>query len=144
MTKRFLMILVILFWCNVGFAEVINYECKSLSNNQGNFIYLKYILNTDNNKLDMKWKLKDTSQVGSETFDIIKIDSESIEYKNYSRPDLESYLPVKDKVVAWFEGRGISQGTLNDLKVGQGPEYMPQTGKTAVPTFIVIYLRIHH
>ena len=35
----------------------------------------------------MKWKLKDTSQVGSETFDIIKIDSESIEYKNYSRPD---------------------------------------------------------
>jgi twinkle protein len=49
--------------------------------------------------------------------------------KNYSRPDLESYLPVKDKVVAWFEGRGISQGTLNDLKVGQGPEYMPQTGK---------------
>ena len=76
-----------LLWCNVGFAEVINYECKSLSNNQGNFIYLKYILNTDNNKLDMKWKLKDTSQVGSETFDIIKIDSESIEYKNYSRPD---------------------------------------------------------
>jgi len=49
--------------------------------------------------------------------------------KNYSRPDLESYLPVKDKVVKWFEGRGISQGTLNDLKVGQGPEYMPQTGK---------------
>ncbi len=49
--------------------------------------------------------------------------------KNYSRPDIESYLPVKDKVVAWFEGRGISQGTLNDLKVGQGPEYMPQTGK---------------
>ena len=30
----------------------------------------------------------------------------------------------------WFETRGISQKTLTDLRVGEGPEYMPQTGKT--------------
>ena len=30
----------------------------------------------------------------------------------------------------WFETRGISQSTLSDLKIGEGPEYMPQTGKT--------------
>ena len=45
------------------------------------------------------------------------------------RPEITKYLCVKDKVTEWFEGRGISQGTLDDLKVGQGPEYMPQTGK---------------
>jgi len=49
--------------------------------------------------------------------------------KEYTRPVITKYLPVKDKVTTWFEKRGISQRTLDDLKVGQGPEYMPQTGK---------------
>ena len=48
----------------------------------------------------------------------------------YVRPEATKFLPVKDKVTEWFETRGISQETLDDLKVGQGPEYMPQTGKT--------------
>jgi twinkle protein len=48
----------------------------------------------------------------------------------YVRPEVTKYLPVKDKVTQWFESRGISQETLDQLKVGQGPEYMPQTGKT--------------
>ena len=49
--------------------------------------------------------------------------------KDYVRPEITKYLPVKNKVTTWFENRGISQETLDDLKVGQGPEYMPQTGK---------------
>ena len=49
--------------------------------------------------------------------------------KDYVRPETTKYLSVKDKVTEWFKDRGISQGTLDDLKVGQGPEYMPQTGK---------------
>jgi twinkle protein len=48
----------------------------------------------------------------------------------YVRPEVAEFLPVKDKVTEWFETRGITQRTLDDLKVGQGPEYMPQTGKT--------------
>ena len=48
----------------------------------------------------------------------------------YVRPEVTEFLPVKDKVTEWFETRGITQRTLDDLKVGQGPEYMPQTGKT--------------
>ena len=48
----------------------------------------------------------------------------------YVRPEVTKYLPVKDKVTEWFEARGISQDTLDDLKVAQGLEYMPQTGKT--------------
>ena len=48
----------------------------------------------------------------------------------YVRPEVTKYLPVKDKVTEWFETRGISQRTLDDIQVGQGSEYMPQTGKT--------------
>ena len=48
----------------------------------------------------------------------------------YVRPEVAEFLPVKDKVTEWFETRGITQKTLDDLKVGQGLEYMPQTGKT--------------
>jgi len=48
----------------------------------------------------------------------------------YVRPEVTKYLPVKDKVTQWFETRGISQETLDQLHVGQGQEYMPQTGKT--------------
>ena len=48
----------------------------------------------------------------------------------YVRPEITKYLPVKDKVTQWFETRGISQETLDQLHVGQGQEYMPQTGKT--------------
>jgi len=38
--------------------------------------------------------------------------------------------PIGTKVVEWFKTRGISQKTLTDLNVGEGPEFMPQTGKT--------------
>ena len=50
--------------------------------------------------------------------------------KDYVRPEMSKYLCVKDKVTEWFESRGISQQTLDELKVGQGSEYMPQTGKS--------------
>jgi len=50
--------------------------------------------------------------------------------KDYVRPEISKYLCVKDKVTEWFESRGISQQTLDELKVGQGSEYMPQTGKS--------------
>jgi len=37
---------------------------------------------------------------------------------------------VSDKVIEWFKTRGIGTQTLTDLEVGEGPEWMPQTGKT--------------
>ena len=49
--------------------------------------------------------------------------------KEYIKPPIAKYLPVVDKVQEWFKGRGITQQTLSDLNVAQGPEYMPQTGK---------------
>ena len=49
--------------------------------------------------------------------------------KEYVIPDVEPVLIQNPKVVAWFDSRGISAQTLNDLCVGEGLEYMPQTGK---------------
>ena len=50
--------------------------------------------------------------------------------KVYVRPTEVKHNPPASKVVEWFKTRGISQQTLTDLKIGEGPEYMPQTGKT--------------
>ena len=47
----------------------------------------------------------------------------------YERPKNEVVKPPDSKVVEWFKSRGISQQTLTDLRVGEGAEYMPQTGK---------------
>ena len=49
--------------------------------------------------------------------------------KEYTRPDPYIENLLKSKAIEWFEARGISQKTLTDLRVGEGPEYMPQTGK---------------
>jgi twinkle protein len=50
--------------------------------------------------------------------------------KVYIRPDTPTVQKVSTKVEDWFSTRGITQKTLQDLKIGEGPEYMPQTGKT--------------
>ena len=47
----------------------------------------------------------------------------------YVKPDKQVYKPPASKVVEWFKTRSISQQTLTDLKVSEGAEYMPQTGK---------------
>ena len=54
--------------------------------------------------------------------------------KVYVRPtvkvDVERPEFVSDKVIEWFKTRGISTQTLIDLRISEGPEFMPQTGKT--------------
>jgi len=49
--------------------------------------------------------------------------------KDYVIPDVEPVLVQNPKVVAWFDSRGISAQTLNDLNISEGPEFMPQTGQ---------------
>ena len=50
----------------------------------------------------------------------------------YNRPEFSTKTHKKpsSKVVEWFKTRGISQKTLADLNVSEGPEFMPQTGKS--------------
>ena len=52
--------------------------------------------------------------------------------KVYVRPEQPEtlYTPVQTKVQEWFATRGISNKTLQDLRVIEGPEFMPHTGKT--------------
>ena len=49
--------------------------------------------------------------------------------KEYVLPTVDTLLIQNEKALAWFESRGISTQTLKDLKVGEGSEFMPQTGK---------------
>jgi twinkle protein len=49
--------------------------------------------------------------------------------REYVIPELNR-TPVKSKAVEWFKTRGISKQTLDEVGVGEGKEYMPQTGKT--------------
>ena len=48
--------------------------------------------------------------------------------REYVKPDTTGYV-VSEKIINWFAERGISQDTLQELKVREGKEYMPQTGK---------------
>ena len=64
------------------------------------------------------------------TFQLHTYQRKGASEKVYVRPEAVEYTPVADKVTEWFKSRGISQGTLDDLKVSQGPEWMPLTGKT--------------
>ena len=53
MTKRFLMILVMVLWCNVGFAEVMEWKCSSQRYNYANFK-----LDKENKILISNWQLR--------------------------------------------------------------------------------------
>jgi twinkle protein len=46
--------------------------------------------------------------------------------KIYSRPIWTNRTELSDKVVKWFESRGISQHTVNKLRITEGDEWMPQ------------------
>ena len=54
--------------------------------------------------------------------------------KVYVKPEVKTDKDkpefVSDKVIEWFKTRGISAQTLIDLEISEGPEWMPQTGKT--------------
>jgi len=63
------------------------------------------------------------------TFQLHTYQRKGANEKVYVRPDEYIYKLLQSKVVDWFNTRGISQKTLTDLKVGEGSEFMPQTGK---------------
>jgi twinkle protein len=51
--------------------------------------------------------------------------------KAYVRPGLDTIMKINStKVEDWFASRGISKQTLIDLKVSEGMEWMPQTGRS--------------
>ena len=49
--------------------------------------------------------------------------------KVYTKPKTIANPLLSDKVIKWFESRGISNNTLVKMKITEGKEWMPQTGK---------------
>tara|TARA_R110000772_G_scaffold5361_1_gene19244 strand:+ start:1404 stop:3110 length:1707 start_codon:yes stop_codon:yes gene_type:complete len=50
--------------------------------------------------------------------------------KIYVRPGVDTIMEVDTKVEEWFKSRGISKTTLDNLRVSEGMEWMPQTGQS--------------
>jgi twinkle protein len=65
----------------------------------------------------------------NKTFQLHTYQRKGASEKIYTRPT-STLVPATSKVVEWFNNRGISEQTLTDLQVTEGPEFMPQTGKT--------------
>jgi len=65
------------------------------------------------------------------TFQLHTYQRKGASNKDYVRPsiDVTDYNIPRTKVAEWFKSRGISENTLINLQVGEGSEYMPQTGK---------------
>jgi twinkle protein len=64
------------------------------------------------------------------TFQIHTYQRKGASEKVYARPHTpEQFNEVSTNVETWFGTRGISKQTLQDLKVTEGSEFMPQTSK---------------
>ena len=98
-------------WCNVGFADVLKFNCKGLGKNKNEIVDWVYSLDTGTKTLGMEWKMKDSKKIWSETFDIVKIDQTAIEYKNDLHPETIYRFnyggDLIDKIIAGeYKGKG--------------------------------------
>jgi len=50
------------------------------------------------------------------------------EEMTYATPKFMNNTNLSDAAVKWFDGRGITQETLKEMKISEGEEYMPQIG----------------
>lgn len=48
------------------------------------------------------------------------------EAKEYALPEWKNSTELNDKTIKWFEGRGISQSTIKELRIYTDRQYMPQ------------------
>lgn len=55
--------------------------------------------------------------------------AERMQNIEYVKPVWKNKTNLSEKVVKWFESRGIGQKTLTDFKISEGLEFMPQAGK---------------
>jgi len=63
------------------------------------------------------------------TFQLHTYQRKGVSEKVYLRPPIQDDILIDTKVEGWFKTRGISKGTLNDLRISEGEEWMPQTSK---------------
>jgi 5S rRNA maturation endonuclease (ribonuclease M5) len=70
------------------------------------------------------------------------IEGNKIEYKiEYKKPEWKNKTDLSEKLVKWFEARGISQNTLKNMKISEGIEWMPSVqAETNTMQFNYFYL----
>lgn len=72
----------------------------------------------------------------NKTFQLHTYQRKGASEKAYTKPERDAVLdsgleyPLSEKIIEWFQTRGISKETLYELQVTDGKEFMPQTGKT--------------
>jgi len=66
----------------------------------------------------------------NEVFQLHTFKRQSNNIKEYTKPEWKNNTTLSDNVIKWFEGRSISQKTLVKMKITEGVEFMPQTGKS--------------
>jgi twinkle protein len=64
-----------------------------------------------------------------------------IEKKQYVIPEWKNRTELSDKAVKWFNGRMISQETLNKMQISSAMEYMPQVEKETTVICFPYYYR---
>lgn len=63
------------------------------------------------------------------TYALKKNDKSNNQYvKEYKKPVWKNNTELSDKMVKYWEGRGIPQSTIKELKITEGLEFMPQFG----------------
>ena len=65
----------------------------------------------------------------NETFQLHTFQRKTKTNKIYNKPKKIANPLLSDKVIKWFESRGISESTLVKMKITEGKEFMPQTSK---------------
>ena len=64
------------------------------------------------------------------TFQLHTYERKGSSEKEYIRPTEVTITPVENtRVEDWFKSRGISKKSIQDLKISEGKEWMPQTGQ---------------
>lgn len=71
----------------------------------------------------------DAIKILSEKYQIELIDSKDIKPVKYIKPIWKNNTMLSDKLIKWFEGRKISQSTLESFKISEGLEWMPNKRK---------------
>jgi twinkle protein len=66
----------------------------------------------------------------NEVFQLHTFKRQSNNIKEYTKPEWKNNTTLSDNVIKWFEDRSISQKTLVKMKITEGVEFMPQTGKS--------------
>jgi len=64
------------------------------------------------------------------TFQLHTYQRKGASEKVYVRPGVDTITKVDTKVEEWFKSRGICKTTLDNLRVSEGKEWMPQTGQS--------------